>query len=114
MIRPRGDMMSDPRAGESIADLIREAIGEAKDWLKAEVELARAEFTKTLGDYASAGVAWGLAALLALLGLVYLALALVILLSPYLGDSGAAAAVGLILLAAAAAAFLYGRAKFLR
>jgi hypothetical protein len=107
-------MMADRRPSESITDLIREAIQEAKDWLIAEVALARAQISKTLGEYASAAIAWALAALFALLALIYLGLALVLVLTPYIGEIGAAAAVGSALLVAAAAAFLYGRAKFLR
>jgi hypothetical protein len=114
LMGPRGDTMADPRASESISDLIREAIGEAKDWLRAEVALARAQASQSLGEFAGAAIAWALAALFALLALVYLGFALVLLLSPYIGDAAAAAAVGMGLLVAAVAAFLYGRAKYLR
>jgi hypothetical protein len=114
MIWARGDTMADPRANESLADLIRDAIGEAKDWLRAEIKLVRQQFVEALGAYASAAIAGALAAVFALLALVYLGFALALVLSPYLGDAGAALAVGLLLLCAALGAFLYGRAKFLR
>jgi Putative Actinobacterial Holin-X, holin superfamily III len=112
-MRQPGDIMADPRAGESISDLIREAIGEVKDWVRAEIELARAQVLNAVGEYAAAAVAWVLAALFALLALIYLGFALVLLLSPYIGNVAAALAVGLAMLVAAVAAFLYGRARFL-
>ena len=43
----------------------------------------------------------------------YLGFALVLLLSPYIGNVAAALAVGLAMFVAAVAAFLYGRARFL-
>jgi hypothetical protein len=105
--------MADPRARESISDLVREAIQDAKEWFRAEIALIRAQIFEALGEYATAAIAWVVAAIFALLALIYLGLALVLLLRPYLGDAGAAFVVGLALLIIAAGAFLYGRAKFL-
>jgi hypothetical protein len=112
MSRTRGDIMAEPRANESLAELIRDAIGDAKDWLRAEIALIRAQFIEALGSYAGAAIAWAAAGVLALLALVYLGFALALALTPYLGDAGAALAVGLIFLCAAVAAFFYGRTKF--
>jgi hypothetical protein len=114
MARARGSVMADPRANASIAEIIRGAIEEAKDWLKAEFALARAQLSESLGNYANALIAWGSAALLVLLALVFLGFGFVLLLAPYVGDTAAVFIVGLALLVAAAAAFLYGRAQFQR
>jgi len=113
-MRESGFIMESPRDTESIPGLIREAIEEARDWVKSEIALARAQIAKAAGEYASAAVAWGIAAVLVVLGIVYLGFALILLLSPYLGAAGAAAFVALGMLIGALAAFLYGRAKFLR
>src|SRR5205085_4934198 len=112
-MRAHGDIMAGPGAREGIADLLREAIRDAREWFKAEIDLVRAQVLTAVGQYATAAVAWVAAAILALLALIYLGFAAVLVLSPYLGEAGAALAVGLILLAAAIGAFFYGRAKFL-
>jgi len=113
-MRESGFIMASPRDTESIPGLIREAIEEARGWIKSEIALARAQIAKAAGDYASAAVAWGVAAVLVVLGLVYLGFALILLLSPYLGPAASAAVVAFGMLIAALAAFLYGRAKFLQ
>jgi hypothetical protein len=107
-------IMESPRDTESIPGLIREAIEEGREWIRSEIALARAQVAKAAGDYASAAIAWVLAAVFVLLGLVYLGFALILFLSPYLGPAAAAAVVAFGMLIAALAAFLYGRAKFLR
>jgi len=109
-----GLMTETPRNPDSIPGLIRDAIEDAREWVKSEIALARAEVVKAAEDYAAVAVAWAVAAVLVLLGLVYLGFAVILLLSPYLGAAGAAAVVALAMLLAALAAFLYGRAKFLR
>jgi hypothetical protein len=110
MARARGEAM----AGPSIPDLIREAIDETRDWLKAEIALLRAQILDTLEGYATAALAAVVAVVLALTAFIYLAYAVVLLLTPYLGAPGAAAVVGGALLLAAVAASLYGRARFMR
>jgi hypothetical protein len=111
-MRLHGNIMADPPVGEGIPELIREAIREARDWLSAEIEVARAQIVEAVGNYASAAIACAMAALLAFLGLIYLGFALILVLSDYVGAPAAALTVGGILLIAALAAFFYGRAKF--
>ena len=107
-------VMESRRDTETIPGLIREAIEEAREWIKSEIALARAQIAKGAGDYASAGVAWAIAGVLVLLGLGYLGFALILLLSPYFGPAAAAALVAFGMFLAALAAFLFGRAKFMR
>jgi len=107
-------MTETPRDPDSIPGLVRDAIEDAREWVKSEIALARAEIVKTAEDYATVAVAWAIAAVLVLLGLVYLGFAVILLLSPYLGAAAAAAVVASAMLLAALAAFLYGRAKFMR
>lgn len=104
--------MVDRSAGEGIPELIREAIREAREWLSAEFEVARAQIVEAVGNYASAAIACATAALLAFLGLIYVGFALILVLSSYMGAPAAALTVGGGLLVAALAAFFYGRAKF--
>jgi hypothetical protein len=105
--------MAGPVARVGIPDLIREAIDETRDWIKAEIALLRSQVSDTLAKYAIAALAWVLAAVLALIAFFYLAYAVMLLLSPYIGEVFAALAVGSTLLAAAVVASFYGRAKFL-
>ena len=106
------DTMASPRTRQSIPDLVREAIADARDWLKAEIELVRAQISDAVGKYANAAIAFGLAAILALVGLIFIILAIMLVLAPYLGNIGAALAVGGGLLIAALAATLYARAIY--
>ena len=106
--------MAGPRTRPNIPDLVREAIADARDWLKAEIELVRAQISDAAGKYAAAAIAMALAAVLVLVGLIYVTFAIMLLLVPYLGNGGAALAVGGALLIAAFAAGLYARAMYQR
>jgi hypothetical protein len=109
----RSKPMAGPLTTASIPDLIREAIGETRDWVKAEIALLHARVSATLAKYAIAVFACMLAAILALIAFIYLAYAVMLLLRPYLGEAGAAFAAGGTLLVAAVIACVCGRAKFL-
>jgi Putative Actinobacterial Holin-X, holin superfamily III len=107
------ETMAGPVTGTSLPDLIREAIGETRDWVKAEIALLHARVSAALAKYAIAAFACMLAAMLTLIAFIYLAYAVMLLLRPYLGEAGAALAAGGTLLVAAVVAWLFGRAKFL-
>ena len=60
----------------SIRTLIRDVVGDARDLLRQEVMLARAEVREQAGTAKSIGIVLGAAALLAITGLVLVATAL--------------------------------------
>jgi hypothetical protein len=106
--------MAAARKRESIPDLVREAISDTRDWLKAEIELFRAQISDATGKYATTAIALAFAAILALVGLIYLAYATMLVLTPYFGNSGAALAVGGVLVIGAFIVSLYARATYRR
>jgi len=106
--------MAEPRTNESIPGLIREAIGEAVDWLKAEVALFRAQAKDAAEKYMFAAVACVSALVFALLAVSYLLYAAMLALIPYLGPIGAPLAIAAALLVTAVGLGLYGRSLILR
>ena len=62
----------------STADLVREALDEAKELVRLEVELAKNEVTQEIAQAKVAGVAFGVGAAFAVLTLCLLAVALVL------------------------------------
>lgn len=62
----------------STADLVREALGEAKELVKLEVELAKAEVADEIAGAKKAGIAFGIAAAFGVVTLCMLAVALVL------------------------------------
>lgn len=98
-------MVADPRAEAKTADLVREAIDEAKELMKIEVALAKDEVLTEVRDAKKTAIAFSAAALLAVeaIAMLLVALALVI-------HVGAAPAfiIGVILLIASGAAAYFG------
>lgn len=62
----------DPRAGISTADLVREALQEARTLLRTEIALARDELRRDVRQFARAAVALATAAVLGLLAVANL------------------------------------------
>lgn len=62
----------------STADLVREALDEAKELVKLEVELAKTEVTEEIAGAKKAGIAFGIAGAFGVLALCMLAVALVL------------------------------------
>lgn len=102
-------MQVDRRPELSTADLVKEALAEAKELMQVEVALARDEINQEISRAKTSGIAIGAAAATALLGLslVLVAIALAIAPAPL-----PALLIGLGLLAVAIAVGLvgYGRA----
>ena len=80
MARARGDAMAGPADRTSIPDLIREAIDGAGA-AQGRSALLRAQITDTLEGYATAALAGVVAVVLALTAFIYLAYAVVLLLT---------------------------------
>jgi hypothetical protein len=114
MVHVYGDAMAGARKRESIPDLVREAISDGRDWLKAEIDLFRAQLSDAAGKYTNAAIALAVAAILGFAGLMYLALAAMLTLAPYLGNAGSALVVGGALIVIALAASLYARMMYRR
>ena len=81
------DRLSDQELGPNAptAALIREAVTDAQALIKLEVRLARNEVRDELVGLRSAAIAFGVAAVLALLGVALLLVALVLAISPIVG-----------------------------
>ena len=73
---------ADPRSELSIADLVREAIGEAESLLRTEIELAKNEVRREIKEAKSASILVGIAGVVAILGLGLLLVALVGMITP--------------------------------
>jgi hypothetical protein len=69
---------SSPRARASAADLVRDAIDEARELVRLEVALARDEARTELYETRTGAIALGVTATLAILGLAMLLVALVL------------------------------------
>jgi len=106
--------MAEPRTNESIPGLIRDAIAEAADWLKAEVALFRAQAKYAAEKYMFAAAACVSALVFALLAVSYLLYAVMLALVPYLGPIGAPLAIAAVLLVIAAGLGLYGRSLIMQ
>lgn len=90
-----------------LAELLREALGDARELVKLEVELATDEVKKHARGALRAAVAFGVALAAAVVALALFAVALVLALG---GTAAIAAAVGggFVVVAGAAGAFGYG------
>ena len=84
MARARGTATADPPASESIPDLIREAIADATDWLKAEVALVRAQASRRRAQICHRRGGLRVGAVFALLAVSYLLYAAMLALGPIL------------------------------
>ncbi|MBI2390554.1 MAG: phage holin family protein [Deltaproteobacteria bacterium] len=91
--------VTDPRPDASTTDLVREALDEARQLVKLEVELAKQEVREELHEAKRAAVMFGIAAVAALLAaaMLFVALALAIFPGPV-----PALVIGAVLVAAAA------------
>jgi uncharacterized membrane protein YqjE len=91
-----------------VKDLLRDALDGSRDLVRVEVELAKNEAKRELGQALSAAAALAVAASFALLALAMFLVALVLAISP---TPGAAIAVGavLVVMAAVAGAVGYNR-----
>jgi hypothetical protein len=94
-----------PRMQLSTAELVKEALDEGKELVKLEVALAKAEMRREVAAVKASAIAFGVAAVTAILGLSLLlvALALQIDLGPV-----PALVIGIVLVVAAAIAGLVG------
>ncbi|WP_437811665.1 phage holin family protein [Sorangium sp. So ce1078] len=72
----------DPRPESSTADLVKEAIVEARELIEVEVALARDEINQEISRAKTSGVALGAAAAAALLGLALVLVAIALAISP--------------------------------
>lgn len=91
----------------STADIVREALDDARELIRLEVEIAKQEVKTEIGRAKRAAVSFGVALVLALVGLSVLAVALVIALG---GTVVAAIVVAAILLVLAGLAGVVGYA----
>lgn len=91
--------VTDPRPDASTTDLVREALDEARQLVKLEVELAKQEVREELKEAKRAAVMFGIAAVAALLAaaMMFVALALAIFPGPV-----PALVIAVVLVAAAA------------
>jgi hypothetical protein len=94
-------------AGDSTAELVKEAIDEARELARLEVALAKSEALAELKDVKASAVAFGVSAASALLGLALLLVALAFA----LGGAVAALVIGVVLLLIGGAAALFGLSK---
>ncbi|WP_437674733.1 phage holin family protein [Sorangium sp. So ce131] len=72
----------DPRPESSTADLVKEAIAEAKELMQVEVALARDEISEEIAWAKRSGIALGVAVAAALIGLALVLVALALSISP--------------------------------
>ena len=95
----------DPRIEAPTSQLLREAVGETKELVKLEIELAKTEMREEVAHAKTAAVAAGASVALAILGvgMLLVALALAIFPGPW-----PALVIGLVLLAIAAGSALAG------
>ena len=100
-------MNTQPPEEASVADLVRDAIGDARELIRVEVELARQELKKEAASVQRAAVGFGVALAAGIVALALFAVALVFALG---GTAVAAAGVGaaFVLVAAIAAGLAYG------
>lgn len=96
---------TDPRPEASTIDLVKEAMDESQELLKAEIALARHEALREILELKHVAMAFGAAAVIAILGLALLLVAVVLAITPH--AYGAAIAGGILLLGAGAVG-LYG------
>lgn len=117
--RPRRDGDLDHLREEAMAamdemstlDLLQETIRDAKELVRVEVELAKEEAKQQLTDMRSAAIAFGAAAVLAVMALCMLLTAVLLAIGP---TPVVALIMTAVLLAGAATAALLGRAKIPR
>jgi uncharacterized membrane protein YqjE len=90
MLKPPGpNPPSEP--DPSIGDLIERLFDDALDYVRAEVELLKTRALELAEDYVRAAIFFGIAAVLALAGLVTLFVGIAIVLSRWIGPLGGAA-----------------------
>lgn len=92
-----------PEPDRSIGDLIERVIDDALEYGRAELELLKARAQDIVGDYVRAAILFGVAAVLALAGIVTLFVGIAIALARWLGPLGGAVVSTLIALAIAGA-----------
>lgn len=100
-------MNTQPPEEASVADLVRDAIGDARELIRVEVELARQELKKEAAAAQRAAIGFGVALAAGIIALALFAVALVFALG---GTAAAAAGVGaaFVLVAAVAGGLAYG------
>lgn len=98
-------MERDPRPEASTIDLVKQAMEESQELLKAEIALARHEALREIMAFKHVAIAFGVAAVMAILALSMLLVAVVFAIAPH---AYAAAISGGILLLLAGAVGLYG------
>lgn len=74
----------------SIGDLIEQVLDDAVDYGRAEIELLKARAQDLVHDYARAAILFGVAAVLALAGVVTLFVGIAIALARWIGPLGGA------------------------
>lgn len=98
-------MTMETKHDEGVTDLLRDAMGEAKDLVKLEVELAKSEAREELAEAKVSALAFGGAFMGATIGLTMLMVAIVLAFGP---RSLPALAIGVALVAAAGVAAFVG------
>jgi uncharacterized membrane protein YqjE len=85
----------------STSDIVREALDDARELIRLEVEIAKQEMKREIGQAKRAAVAFGIALALGLVGLSVLAFALVVALGGSVVDALVIAAILLVIAAVA-------------
>ena len=92
-----------PEPDRSIGDLIEQVLDDALDYGRAELELLKARAQDIVGDYVRAAILFGIAAVLALAGILTLFVGIAIALARWIGPLGGAVVSTLIAVAIAGA-----------
>ena len=88
-----------PEPDRSIGDLIEQVLDDAVDYGRAEIELVKARAEDLVHDYVRAAILFGVAAVLALAGVITLFVGVAIALARWIGPLGGAVVSMLIALA---------------
>jgi uncharacterized membrane protein YqjE len=95
-----------PGPDRSIGDLIEQVLDDALDYGRTEVELLKARATEIAEDYVRAAILFGVAAVLALAGVITLFVGIAVALGRWIGPLGGAIA-SMLLAAAIAGLFAW-------